>query len=189
VRVWRCIHPKITDYLRTVADACRRNIDEGMLNRVKVCFYDEDHRKLDEVCVRLASFPKVDEKNAVAIHNWFRESLLVLESRMCNLPLASSFQVELVCTEQMLNTDWLLVKGRDGGSQDPAVVNLLFPLQFDSSRKDVPNSSSHVHETRRIGFSLHVGAVQIAMQTHILLFKRCPSMYGISEEENGVSRT
>jgi hypothetical protein len=126
VRVWRCIHPKITDYLRTVVDACKRNHDEGVLNRVKVCFYDEDHRKLDEVCVRLASFPKVDEKNAAAIHNWVRESLLVLESRMCNLPLASSFQVELVCIGQMFkNTDWLLVEGRDGGSQDPAVVETV----------------------------------------------------------------
>jgi hypothetical protein len=126
VRVWRCNHPKIADYLKTVVVACKRNIDDGKLCRVKVCFYDEDRRKLDEVCVRLASFPKVDEKNAVAIHNWFRESLLVLESRMCKLPLASSFQVELVCTGQMFkDTNWLLVEGRDGGSQDPAVVETV----------------------------------------------------------------
>ncbi len=126
--MWRCDHPKIAQYLSNAIAACKQSIEDGKLNRVSLCFFD-GHRKSDEVCVHLASFPIVDVKDAPALHNWFRESLLVLESRVKGADPASSFQVELVCVGQMTkNTDWLLAEDRSDGSQVPAAVESVRPM-------------------------------------------------------------
>jgi hypothetical protein len=77
-----CFNQRLAEYLSKAVVGCRKSIEDGKLSRVSVCFFDGEHHKTDEVCVRFGSFPKVDEKNAAPLHNWFRESLLVLESRL-----------------------------------------------------------------------------------------------------------
>jgi hypothetical protein len=43
------------------------------------------------------------------------------------------------------------------------ISHSFFRVKLDSSRKNVSTSSSHVHKACRVGLSLHVGAVQVAM--------------------------
>ncbi len=123
VPVWRCNHPAFAQYLSQAAAACRRGIEDGKLSRVSVSFFDGDHRKTDEVCVRFGSLPKVGEKEAALLRSWFRETILVLESRMSGLTPAASFQVELVYMGPLTNEhEWVLVEGPSDNTPEPAVM-------------------------------------------------------------------
>ncbi len=123
VPVWRCAHPALAAYIDRAVAACKKSIDEGRLSRVSVCFFDGEGRKCDEVCVRVAGGARVDDKSAPWLHSFFRESLLVLESRVSGLESAASFQVELVCAGRMSdNREWVLVEGRATATPEAAVV-------------------------------------------------------------------
>jgi hypothetical protein len=127
VPVWRCAHAEVAAYLSRAAAGAKACIDDGKLSRVTLCFFDEERRRTDEVCVRFAALPKVDERSAPLLHSWFREALLGLESRVAGLAPAASFQAELVCAGRLAEPrEWVLVEGRGGSGSstqvEPAVV-------------------------------------------------------------------
>ncbi len=65
----------------------------------------------------------MEQEKAAMLHNWFRETLLVLESRVSGLAPAASFQLELVYMGPMTNDrDWVLAEGQSDSAPQPALM-------------------------------------------------------------------
>jgi hypothetical protein len=127
VVVWRCNHPKVTEYIRKAVVGCKAAIEQNKLSRVHLSFFDEMNRKTDQVCICFSgSFPAVvDQKNALWLYNWFREALLNLESQLKGLDAtATRFQVEVSMDGIMTENrhEWSIVEGSTC-SQIPAIVD------------------------------------------------------------------
>ncbi len=109
VTIWRCNHPKVVSYLQTILEAIRHNIDT--LQTVRLCFLVDEHIT-DELEITVVP-TKVDETAAVWLLNWFRETLLILENSLENLPPATMFEVKLVMIGQMVDVknEWVFSEG------------------------------------------------------------------------------